>query len=98
MPPIRVASQSIAPHLRFAYVPATDLVSIVTTRVRAHLSKQLSSHSRAWPVLREEEADRLSTFLEALATQYVGEDFSKPKDGTKVSRPPVLEYSSSSSR
>ena len=30
-----------------AYVPQADLVSIVATRVRAHLSKQLSSHARA---------------------------------------------------
>uniref|UniRef100_A0A7S3C2H3 DNA primase large subunit C-terminal domain-containing protein n=1 Tax=Haptolina ericina TaxID=156174 RepID=A0A7S3C2H3_9EUKA len=69
----------------FAYVPASDLVSIVTTRVRAHLSKQLSSHSRQWPALREEESDRLATFLESLATQYVGDDYAQPKSGQKVS-------------
>lgn len=52
----------------YAYVPQSDLVSIVATRVRAFLSKQLSMHARAWPALREEEAERLSTFLEQLAT------------------------------
>ena len=71
----------------FAYVPQTDLVSIVATRVRAHLSKQLSMHARAWPALREEEQERLAAFLEGLATQYVGmDDYSDSKsNGLKVS-------------
>ena len=72
----------------FAYVPQADLVSIVATRVRAFLSKQLSMHSRAWPALREDEAERLSTFLEGLATQYVGtDDYAENgnKSGVKVS-------------
>jgi len=76
-------------HDGFAYVPASDLVSIVTTRVRAHLSKQLSTHARAWPALQEEEAERLATFLETLATQYVGHDYGQPKTGTKVSLPEI---------
>merc|ERR1740130_1770997 len=51
-----------------------------------HLSKQLSSMARAWPALREEESERLSGFLESLATQYVGDDFSQPRNGgVKVS-------------
>ena len=53
----------------FAYVPASDLVSIVANQFRMHLSKQLSSMARAWPALREEESERLSGFLESLATQ-----------------------------
>ena len=74
-------------------MPASDLVSIVTTRVRAHLSKQLSSHSRQWPALREEESDRLATFLESLATQYVGDDYAQPKSGQKVPpSPPRLGF------
>jgi hypothetical protein len=52
----------------YAYVPQTDLVSIIATRVRAFLSKQLSMHARTWPALREEEADRIAGFLERLAT------------------------------
>ena len=71
----------------FAYVPQTDLVSIVATRVRAHLSKQLSTMARLWPTIRQEESDRLAGFLEALATQYVGaDDFSESKSsGLKAS-------------
>ena len=72
----------------YAYVPQSDLVSIVATRVRAFLSKQLSMHARAWPALREEEAERLSTFLEQLATSYVGgDDYADGagKSGVKVS-------------
>ena len=70
----------------FAYVPQTDLVSIVATRVRAHLSKQLSMHARAWPALREEEQERLAGFLESLATQYIGtDDYTDAKAGSKAS-------------
>jgi len=69
----------------YAYVPSSDLVSIISTRMRAHLSKQLSSHARAWPKLREEESERLSVFLETLATQYIGDDYGQPKTGTRVS-------------
>lgn len=70
----------------YAYVPASDLVSIVANQVRMHLSKQLSSMARAWPALREEESERLSGFLESLATQYVGDDYSQPRNGgVKVS-------------
>ena len=75
-------------HAGFAYVPQSDLVSIVATRVRAHLAKQLAIHARAWPALREEEAERLSGFLEQLATQYIGtDDFadSGKASGVKVS-------------
>jgi len=61
------------------------LVSIVSNQVRMHWSKQLATISRAWPALRQEEAERLSSFLEGLAQQYVGEDYSKPKSGDKVS-------------
>ena len=68
-----------------AFVPESDLVSIVSNQVRMHLSKQLSNISRAWPTLREEEAERLSGFLEGLATQYVGEDYSQARNsGNKV--------------
>ena len=72
----------------YAYVPQSDLVSIVATRVRAFLSKQLSMHARAWPALREEEAERLSTFLEGLATSSTAmEDYSdsNKNGGMKVS-------------
>ena len=70
----------------FAYVPQSDLVSIVANQVRMHLSKQLASMARAWPALREEESERLASFLEGLATQYVGDDFSQPRNGgVKVS-------------
>jgi DNA primase large subunit len=68
----------------FAYVPEPDLVSIVSTAVRAKWSRELSTTSRSWPSLREEEADRLFGFLEGLSTQYVGEDWSRPKGDTRV--------------
>jgi DNA primase large subunit len=68
-----------------AFVPAADLVSIVATAVRAQWSRRLATASHQWPALREEEADRLSSFLEGLATQYVGDDYSRPRSGSAVS-------------
>lgn len=69
----------------FAYVPEPDLVSIVSTAVRAKWSRELATTSRSWPSLREDEADRLFGFLEGLSTQYVGDDWSRPNNGgTKV--------------
>ena len=65
----------------YAYVPAPDLVSIVANQVRMHLSKQLSTLSRQWPALRENESDRLAGFLEGLAYAHVGEDYSQPRNG-----------------
>ena len=55
--------------------------SIVANQVRMHLSKQLSTLSRQWPALRENESDRLAGFLEGLAYAHVGEDYSQPRNG-----------------
>ena len=68
-----------------AYVPESDLVSIVSHKVRGFLSKQLSNMARQWPAVRDEEAERLAAFLEALPQQYIGEDYSQPRSGVKVS-------------
>jgi len=41
----------------------------------------VKANLQRWPGLREEEADRLFGFLEGLSSQYVGEDYSRPRDG-----------------
>lgn len=70
----------------WAYVPEADLVSIVSNQVRTQWSRQLATMARHWPALREEEAERLSAFLEGLASQYVGEDYGRATaNGNKVS-------------
>ena len=70
----------------WAYVPEADLVSIVSNQVRSQWSRQLATMARQWPALREEESERLAAFLEGLASQYVGEDYSRPTtNGAKVS-------------
>lgn len=63
----------------FAYVPQSELVSIVGGQFRARLSKSLVDASRAWPAVQEAEADRLSAFLEHCSTQYMADDYAADK-------------------
>jgi DNA primase large subunit len=63
----------------FAYVPQSELLSIVGGQYRARLSKALVDASRAWPSVQEAEADRLSAFLEHCSTQYMADDYAAEK-------------------
>lgn len=63
----------------FAYVPQSELVSIVGGQFRARLSKALVDASRAWPAVQQAEADRLSAFLEHCSTQYMADDYAAEK-------------------
>jgi len=63
----------------FAYVPQSELISIVGGQVRARLSRALVDASRAWPSVQEAEADRLSAFLEHCSTQYMADDYAADK-------------------
>ena len=77
MLPPRVASACLG------LPPPASADSLTATSARAPPSQ--------WPALREDEADRLSNFLEQLATQYVGtDDYSGEgkSNGVKVGRPP----------
>lgn len=54
----------------FAYVPKDDMISILITHYRAHLSQQLAMTSRALPQL--EEDNRLLPMLSGLSKRYLG--------------------------
>ncbi|EOD09588.1 hypothetical protein EMIHUDRAFT_52656, partial [Emiliania huxleyi CCMP1516] len=73
-----------------AFVPAADLVSIVATARPPRLplpspTSLLASVFTPPPPPLSHKADRLASFLEGLATQYVGDDYSRPRSGSAVS-------------
>ncbi|KAK7100935.1 DNA primase large subunit-like [Littorina saxatilis] len=64
-------------HRGFAYVPQDDLVSILLTVYRIHLSHSLAVTARALPHL--EEDGRLLPMLCTLSRRYVGQDYGAKK-------------------
>lgn len=85
----------------FAYVPDSELASLVAARFRSHLSHALSVTSRSLPYL--EEDTRVLPMLSALSKRYIGEDYGAREplldqvradqvDGlAKVSFPPCMQ-------
>lgn len=65
----------------FAYVPDTDLVTLVTTCFRANLSQALAMTNRALPELEDDE--RLMRLLQDFDKRYTGSDYSQKKGGEK---------------
>ncbi|XP_068231389.1 DNA primase large subunit [Palaemon carinicauda] len=63
----------------FAYVPDTDLVTLVTTSFRAHLSQALAQTNRALPQLDDDE--RLVRMLQDFDKRYTGIDYTEKKKG-----------------
>lgn len=61
----------------FAYVSRDDMISIVMTYYRSHLSHSLAVTARALPHL--EEDDRLLPMLCGLSKRYLGQDFNAKK-------------------
>ncbi|XP_060082049.1 DNA primase large subunit-like [Ylistrum balloti] len=61
----------------FAYVPREDMISILLTHYRAHLSHSLAVTCRALPHL--EEDDRLLPMVCGLSKRYVGQDYTSKK-------------------
>ncbi|XP_071964256.1 DNA primase large subunit-like [Antedon mediterranea] len=79
-----VRSRKIYVHKGYAYVPSNDLVSIVISAYRAHLSHALALTARAVPQL--EEDNRLLPLLNNLSKQYLGQDYGgKQTNAGKVS-------------
>lgn len=58
----------------FAYVPDTELVSLVVTRFRAALSRNLSRLGLALVPRLADEETRLLPLLTSLSKRYLGED------------------------
>lgn len=70
-------------HDGHAYVPQNDLISIISTRYREHLSKALAITSRALPQL--EEDDRLLPILKGFNKNAMAEAYDPSKNAGKVS-------------
>lgn len=77
--PELVAGRKVFIHKGYAYVAMNQVVSLVTTQFRSHISKALILTNRKWTsTIREQEKDRLAPIVEALCTSYLGPDYSKP--------------------
>ncbi|KAE8603257.1 hypothetical protein XENTR_v10014277 [Xenopus tropicalis] len=67
----------------FAYIPHTDIVSIVLNDFRTKLSKALALSARSLPVVQSDE--RLQPLLNHLSHSYIGQDFSTQSNTGKIS-------------
>ncbi|XP_050205296.1 probable DNA primase large subunit [Mercurialis annua] len=69
-----------------AYVAPSQIVSLVVTQFRSIISKALTLTNRKWTsMIGEQEKDRLTPIVEALATSYLGPDYSQPKEFAEIS-------------
>ncbi|WRX14495.1 DNA primase large subunit [Theobroma cacao] len=81
-----VAGRRVFIHKGHAYVAMNQVVSLVVTQFRSHLSKALILTNRKWTsTIREQEKDRLTPIVEALCTSYLGPDYSQPKEFAEIS-------------
>ncbi|XP_050373969.1 probable DNA primase large subunit [Argentina anserina] len=80
-----------------AYIAMGQVVSLVATHFRSHLSKALMLTFRKWTsTLIEQEKDRLTPIVEALATSYLGPDYSQPKEFAEISLRDIDDIAKSS--
>ncbi|KAA8533335.1 hypothetical protein F0562_033132 [Nyssa sinensis] len=80
-----------------AYVAMNQVVSLVVTQFRSHLSKALVLTNRKWTsTIREQEKDRLTPIVEALSTSYLGPDYSQPREFTEISLKDIDQVAKSS--
>ncbi|XP_038057684.1 DNA primase large subunit-like [Patiria miniata] len=75
-----VRGRKVYLHRGWAYVPHNDLVSIILSAFRSHLSQALAVTARSIPHL--EEDDRLLPMLNNLSKQYLGQNYSSGKSNT----------------
>ncbi|KAK9063540.1 hypothetical protein SSX86_017410 [Deinandra increscens subsp. villosa] len=84
--PELVASRRVFIQKGYAYVALNQVVSFVVPHFRSHLSKALVLTNRKWTsMIREQEKDRLTPIVEALATSYLGPDYSQDKEVGEIS-------------
>eukprot|EP00249_Psilotum_nudum_P000915 c13103_g1_i2 orf=1-1095(+) len=68
-----------------AYVPTSQLSSLVIGQFRTRLSKALVLTNRKWmATIAEREKDRLTPIVETLRMRYLGPDYSQPKVKAEV--------------
>ncbi|KAK1365644.1 DNA primase large subunit [Heracleum sosnowskyi] len=95
--PELVATRKVYIQKGHAYVAMNQVVSLVVTQFRSHLSKALVLTNRKWTsMIREKESDRLTPIVEALATSYLGPDYSQPKEFAEISLKDIDQVAKSS--
>ncbi|KAL8121401.1 putative DNA primase large subunit [Apium graveolens] len=95
--PELVATRRVYIQKGHAYVAMNQVVSLVVTQFRSHLSKALVLTNRKWTsMIREKESDRLTPIVEALATSYLGPDYSQPKQFAEISLKDIDQVAKSS--
>ncbi|XP_018468046.1 probable DNA primase large subunit isoform X2 [Raphanus sativus] len=84
--PDLVASRRVLIQKGYAFVAGSQLVSLVVTQFRSHISKALILTNRKWTTtIREREKDRLTPVVEALSTSYLGPDYSQSTEYAEIS-------------
>lgn len=68
-----VAQRKVFVQKGFAYVPVTDLVSLLVGEFRARLSKSLVATAKILP--RMEDDERLMPIITSIGKQYIGSDY-----------------------
>ncbi|XP_039252683.2 DNA primase large subunit-like [Styela clava] len=86
-----VSSRRVFINSGYAYVPQSELISIISTRFREHLSKALAQTSRSLPEL--EEDDRLLPILRGFNKNTLAEAYDPNKNAGKVSIKQIDELS-----
>ncbi|GFP99472.1 probable DNA primase large subunit [Phtheirospermum japonicum] len=95
--PDLVASRRVFILKGYAYVAMNQVVSLLVTQYRSHLSKALVLTNRKWTsMIREQENDRLTPIVEALSTSYLGPDYSQPKEHAEISLKDIDQVAKSS--
>ncbi|KAL7241294.1 hypothetical protein ACSBR2_006836 [Camellia fascicularis] len=95
--PELVASRRVFILKGHAYVAMHQVVSLVVTQFRSHLSKALVLTNRKWTsTIREREKDRLTPIVEALSTSYLGPDYSQAREFAEISLKDIDQVAKSS--
>ncbi|KAL6191117.1 hypothetical protein ACLB2K_037509 [Fragaria x ananassa] len=95
--PELVASRRVFISKGNAYIAMSQVVSLVATHFRSHLSKALILTNRKWTsTIVEQEKNRLTPIVEALSTSYLGPDYSQPKEFAEISLRDIDDIAKSS--
>ncbi|KAH6798107.1 DNA primase [Perilla frutescens var. hirtella] len=95
--PDLVASRRVFIMKGYAYVAMNQVISLLMTQYRSHLSKALVLTNRKWTsMIRDQEKDRLTPIVEALSTSYLGPDYSQPKEFAEISLKDIDQIARSS--
>ncbi|CAA7014979.1 unnamed protein product [Microthlaspi erraticum] len=80
-----------------AFVAGSQLVSLVVTQFRSHISKALILTNRKWTTtIREREKDRLTPIVEGLSSSYLGPDYSQSNEYADISLKDIDQVAKSS--